>query len=183
MTKDEIRSELRAKRRALTAEEQNVMSVKITEQLISLPCIMQAETVMIYMSAFKEPSTAEIAEYLKSSQKKIVVPISNTQDYTITPVYLSGALSAGAYGIPEPTLCKPADIKAIDVALIPGIGFDLSGSRIGFGKGYYDRFLAEFTGLKIGICYDFQMLADIPTSEHDVKMDLIITEKRIYDDF
>lgn len=183
MTKDEIRSELRAKRRALTAEEQESLSGKITKRLISLPCISQAETIMIYMSAFKEPSTFEIAEHLKKAQKKIVVPISNTKDYTITPVYLSGTLAAGAYGIPEPMRRETADIKTIDVALIPGIGFDRTGSRIGFGKGYYDRFLAEFKGLKIGICYDFQILADIPSSEHDIKMDLIITEKRIYDDF
>lgn len=183
MTKDEIRSELKAKRRALTAEDQSEMSRAITDNFLSLSNYKNVDTVMVYMSAFKEPSTGGIIETLKRDSKNIIVPISNTDDFTITPSYFSETLKSGAYGIPEPQNIAKADIKDIDIALIPGIAFDTSGARIGFGKGYYDRFLSEFKGIKIGICYDFQVLSDIPSSDHDIKMDMIITEKRIYNDF
>ncbi len=183
MSKDEIRTALKSKRRALTAEEQAEKSSRITDFFLSLSLYNKADTVMIYMSSFNEPSTAAIIDALKRDSKRVVVPISNTADFTITPAYLSDAIKTGAYGIPEPEECIKADVADIDIALIPGIAFDKSGSRIGFGKGYYDRFLLEFKGIKAGICYDFQVLDEIPSSEHDIKMDMIITEKRIYNDF
>lgn len=185
ISKDEIRAAIKAKRRALSDAEIKEKSRLITGNLLSLPYLSEASTVMTYLSAFKEPDTSGIIDYLHQSEKKIVVPISNTSDYTITPSYLSSPdkLVRGAYGIFEPSECIAADINDINIALIPGIAFDIRGMRVGFGKGYYDRFLEQFTGLKIGICYDFQMLDFVPASEHDVKMDIIITEKRIYNDF
>lgn len=183
MTKDDIRSEMKAKRRALSLSEQLEMSNCITNNFLSLDCYKKSSVVMVYMSAFKEPSTAAIIDSLKRDNKKIIVPISNMENFTITPSYLSENLVSGAYSIAEPQKCIPADINDIDLALIPGIAFDAKGARIGFGKGYYDRFLSEFKGLKIGLCYNFQVFSDIPVSEHDIKMDMIITEKRIYNDF
>ncbi|MCH5212481.1 MAG: 5-formyltetrahydrofolate cyclo-ligase [Oscillospiraceae bacterium] len=185
ISKDEIRAAIKAKRRALSDIDIKTKSKRITDNLLSLSCFSEAVTVMTYLSAFKEPDTSEIIDYLYKSGRKIVVPISNTADYTITPSYLPSPdnLVRGAYGISEPSECIIADINDIDIALIPGIAFDLRGMRVGFGKGYYDRFLERFEGIKIGMCYDFQMLKFVPASEHDVKMDIIITEKRIYNDF
>ncbi len=185
MTKNEIRTDLKAKRRALTQEEINKKSENIFSHFMSLSCYDKADTVMVYLSAYKEPETRDIIGILLRDGKKVVVPISNTDNFTITPSYLvsTNDLKKGAYDIPEPNKCTEADINSIDIALIPGIAFDEKGSRIGFGKGYYDRFLSGFHGTKIGICYDFQLISDIPVSEHDIKMDMIITEKRIYNDF
>lgn len=185
ITKDEIRAVIKEKRRALSDVEIKTKSGLIIDNLLSLPRFSEATTVMTYLSAFKEPDTSGIIDYLYKSGRKIVVPISNTDDYTITPSYLTSPdkLVRGAYGISEPAECLIADINDIDIALIPGIAFDAHGMRVGFGKGYYDRFLEQFKGLKIGICYDFQMTNLVPASKHDVKMDIIITEKRIYNDF
>ncbi len=180
-SKDEIRSAQKAKRRLLTRGQINEASGRITEHLLSLDCCRNADTVMIYISAFKEPSTDGIISRLYADNKRIVVPISNTDTFTITPSYLTcpDKLIEGAYGIKEPAECIEADISGIDLALIPGIAFDENGARLGFGKGYYDRFLSDFNGIKAGICYDFQLLEHVPSSPHDVKMDIIITEKRI----
>jgi 5-formyltetrahydrofolate cyclo-ligase len=185
MTKDEIRDEIKAKRRALSADDIRIMSDKISSRLFALDCFKKASVVMTYLSAFKEPSTDSILDKLFSDNKKIVVPISNTEDFTITPSYLTSPdeLIRGAYGIKEPKSCIKADISDIDIAVIPAIAFDKRGCRIGFGKGYYDRFLSEFKGIKIGICYDFQLLERVPTSEHDISMDMIITEKGLWYDF
>lgn len=185
MTKDEIRNQVKAQRRQLTAEQIVQAGGRITDRLLSLDCCRQARTVMVYLSAFKEPATDEMIKRLNSAGKRLAAPISHTDTFTITPAYLGSpdSLTAGAYGIQEPSECLEAAVSDIDIALIPGIVFDKTGARIGFGKGYYDRFLAGFKGLKIGICYDFQVFDRIPSSFHDVKMDLIITEKRIYNDF
>lgn len=183
MTKSEIRDKMKAMRRALSKDDAALLSRSITEKVCSLPCFVNAGTVMTYISAFKEPDTAAIIENTLLNNKKCVVPVSNTDTHTITPVYITDTLVKGAYGIPEPDIINEADISDIDIALIPGIAFDMHGNRTGFGMGYYDRFLSQFKGLKIGLCYDFQLLPSIPADEHDIRMDLIITEKRIYDDF
>lgn len=185
MTKDEIRGRMKALRRALSADEIEDKSDSITRYVLSLDCFKQARTVMVYLSAFKEPSVRKIIDDLFISGKTVVVPISNMDDFTITPSLLKSRdkLRCGAYGIMEPEECIPVKAADIDLALIPGIAFDRRGMRAGFGKGYYDRFLAEFAGTKIGICYDFQLCENIPTDAHDIGMDIIITEKEIYDDF
>lgn len=185
MTKDELRDLMKARRRALSKDDIKIFSSAITKNVCSLPCFICADTVMIYLSSFKEPDTHTLLDYIFSHGKKCVVPVSDTDTFTITPSYITSMddLKKGAYGIPEPRTVNEAEIKDIDIALIPGIAFDRHGNRTGFGKGYYDRFLSEFKGVKIGICYDFQVQPSVPADAHDIKMDFIITEKRIYNDF
>lgn len=185
MNKNELREAMKSERRSLSPEFIKAASGNISDTIIHLPCLKNAKHIMIYLSAFKEPDTFKLIEILLGDGKEISVPISNTDTSTITPSLLKSldALKKGAYGIyePEEIICVPTD--TIDIALIPGIAFSKAGDRLGFGKGYYDRFLEEFGGVKIGIGYDFQICDTIPVSEHDIKMDMIITEKRIYNDF
>ena len=174
---------MRTKRRNLTKEFIERSSKRITEKVC--PILGSPTTVMVYLSAFNEPDTKDIINYLESNGIKIVIPISNTNTHTISLSYISGLddLEKGAYGILEPVSPVEVNPKEVDVVLVPGIAFSKRGDRLGFGKGYYDKFLADFTGAKIGICYDFQMVADIPSSPHDIKMNAIVTEKRMYNDF
>jgi len=88
-------------------------------------------------------------------------------------------MKKGAYGILEPKTVRKADENNIDVILVPGLAFDRNGGRMGFGKGYYDRLLESSKAVKIGLCYDFQILEKIPTESHDVPMNFVITEKEI----
>ncbi len=174
---------MKEKRRGLSQDF--IHSASLSIEYTALSQIQNLKTVMVYLSAFKEPKTRGIITSLLNSGIKTVVPISNTDTFTITPSELTSidTLKHGAYGIYEPKECIPVAINEIDAALIPGIAFSKNGGRLGFGKGYYDRFLSDFRGLKIGICYDFQVTDTLPTEIHDVKMDLIITEKRTYNDF
>lgn len=184
MTKDELRAEMKRLRRQLSKEEAEQKSRAAAGAVFALPQYRSAATVMAYMSSFKEISTAAIiSDAIK--HKRLVLPVSNTDSLTITPSYLKSEsdLVKGAYGIYEPRVIEPAETDDIDAAIIPGIAFDRRGGRLGFGKGYYDRFLSEFRGVKIGFCYEFQLIDELPLDSHDIPMDIIITEKRIYNDF
>ena len=183
MTKDEIRAAAICGRRALSHEDIIEKSRAIPTRL--MPFLDNADTVMCYIAAFNEPRTADIIQALYDAGKQIVVPVSDISNCTIRPSYLSSPdkLIRGGYGIPEPIEFIPADIDDIDISVIPGIAFDKSGMRIGFGKGYYDRFLAEFKGLRIGLCYELQLYDTLPHDLHDIPMDIIITEGNVYNDF
>lgn len=185
MNKEELREVMRKKRRELSPEFIKKASDNISDALINLSCIKNAKHITVYLSAFKEPDTFSLIEKLLSDGKRISVPVSNTDTFTITPSLIKSLdrLKKGTYGISEPKEIISVPIDKIDVALIPGIAFSDSGDRLGFGKGYYDRFLEEFKGVKIGVGYDFQIIDAIPVSEHDIGMDMIVTEKRIYNDF
>ncbi len=183
MNKDKIRSDIKAQRKSLSADFITSASNKITDTLISY--LEDKRCVMIYLSAFNEPDTFALAKELHKRDIKTVVPVSDTDSFTIIPSVIKSVsdLQKGAYGIYEPKAVSPVDISEIEVVIVPGIAFTKSGDRLGFGKGYYDRLLSDFKGVKIGVCYDFQIIDNIPVSPHDVSMDLIITESRIYNDF
>lgn len=183
MTKDNIRVFMRKKRREITNDFKIYASNQISNKII--PIISSLSCVMVYMSSFNEPDTSAIVKYLIDNNIKVVVPISNVNDFTITPSYISclDDLKKGAYGIYEPDVIYKAKLDDIDLILVPGIAFSKSGDRIGFGKGYYDKLLQNFSGKKVGICYDFQVIESVPASKHDIKMDMIVTEERIYNDF
>lgn len=172
---------MRAKRRALTADEVKQSSEKIRKLLFSLDCIKNAKTICTFLSAFKEPDTITIVRQLWEKKRRVIIPISDTQTNTLSLSRIDSMddLERGAYGILEPSVVKTADENTIDVILVPGLAFDRSGGRMGFGKGYYDRLLEMSSAVKIGLCYDFQLFDSIPTESHDVPMDFILTEKEI----
>ena len=179
--KDALRLKMREKRRALTTDEVNIKSAKIQVALFSLDCFKSADTVCTFISAFKEPDTVEIIKRLLGDGKKVVVPVTDTNNTTLILSYIENMadLKKGAFGILEPTTVKPARESDIDAVLVPGLAFDKNGGRMGFGKGYYDRFLEKTDAVKIALCYDFQLSDQIPTEPHDVPMDIIITESGV----
>ena len=180
MNKDALRAEMRALRRSLTSKEVEEKSRKIRENLFTLD--KNAETVLLYLSAFKEPSTAEIIADALNQKKRVAVPISDTNNFTLTLSYITGFddLQKGAYGILEPKKIIKADLSDIDLAVIPGLAFDKNGNRMGFGKGYYDKLLKDCKAHKTALCYSFQMFDKIPSDTHDIPMNTIITEDGIY---
>lgn len=183
MNKNELRMKMKAMRRALTSEEIAAKSKNIINRFTMLEEYKKARALSVYMSAFKEPDTLPLILQSKALNKKIAVPISNTDTRTLTLAYLGDntIMKKGAYGISEPELAVAADKNDIDIIAVPGLAFDKTGNRLGFGMGYYDSLLADMHALKVGFCYDFQLLDSIPTEEHDMLMDIIITEtKTIY---
>ena len=89
-------------------------------------------------------------------------------------------LLPGKFGIPEPRAEASPAGNEFDLILVPGLAFDLRGGRLGRGKGYYDRFLAEAHGLRAGVCFDDQIVGDVPLEPHDLRMDFVVTPSSVY---
>ncbi len=169
---------MRRMRKSLTPEDVAERSEIIRYKLLGKSQMREAKTVMMYVSAYKEPETLPIIEVLLSEGKQVVLPISVTSTNTIIPTYIDNTdeLKPGAYGILEPTIVRPVDVSDIDVVVVPGIAFDMHRNRLGFGKGYYDRFLSECDAYRIALCYDFQIVSDLPMTDNDIPMDMVLTE-------
>lgn len=178
--KDDLRKKLKAMRRSLSAEEMAAASEKINKRLKDV--LSGKRCVMAYLSAFKEVCVDGTIRTLLNNGAITAAPVTNEADFSITPFRLTdlNSVTHGAYGIREPLKNQQIDKRVIEAVIVPGIGFDRNGGRIGFGKGYYDRFLSDFDGLKIGVCYDFQLVDKIETDENDIPMDMIITESDCY---
>jgi 5-formyltetrahydrofolate cyclo-ligase len=186
--KKELRSKFLNRRNSLSCNEVNEKSTAIMEKLFSLPEFIKAGAVMFYVSFQNEVRTdSMIREALKN--KRVLVPaVAGTElDFFEIRDY-DNSLEKGKYGIPEPKDRKKAGLKleAIELAIVPGVVFDKQGGRIGFGMGYYDRFLRKLKKLNpgsilIGLAFNMQVMEKFHTDEHDVKMDKIITETNIWD--
>ena len=179
--KEELRIEMRKKRRALSKDIIKKSSAEICRQLFTLDEMKNAESVCVFLSAFNEPDTMRIIKQLWKDGKKVSAPVSDTETKTLSLFRIESIedLHKGAYGILEPEKTKSVSEEDIDVILVPGLAFDKKGGRMGFGEGYYDRLLAKSRATRIGLCYDFQLMDSIPTEEHDVSMNYIITAEKV----
>lgn len=176
LTKKELRKEVRLRKKQFTTNELKDLSLPIVRKLLELSVIKKAKTVMLYCSLPDEVYTTDLLHILKQKGKEIVLPVvtSNTE-MELRRYTADSDLHTGSFGIPEPCGERFTDIEKIDVAVIPGMGFDSKGNRMGRGKGYYDRFLENGRHIyKIGICFPFQMFDEIPVDENDIPMDLVL---------
>lgn len=177
-TKENTRRILRERKEAMLPEERLEKSRRICNHLINT--ILDGETVMVFTSKEKEVNTKPLIQALFERKNPVVVPIIQKEDVSLRLSYLRdfSALVPSTFGVPEPIGSEiAADAKDIDIIILPMLGFDRSGGRIGYGAGYYDRFLAKNPGLKkIGIAFACQEIGDLPVDENDVRMDLTITE-------
>ena len=176
--KEQLRKVLKEKRKNLSAAEIDEKSSAVAKNFLESDIYKKASTIMLYMPIQNEVDTGGIISKGFADGKRLVFPVTDRESGIITP-YLADEkadFKKGAFSVPEPTLRKEINLEEIDVVLVPGIGFDKSGNRIGFGKGCYDLFLCRCDALKIGVCYDFQLLEKIPSDIHDIKMDYVLTE-------
>jgi 5-formyltetrahydrofolate cyclo-ligase len=184
--KSRIRKKILQVRRSMDEAEKGRLDMKICRQILSLPVYRTAQTVMAYLNTWDEVQTAEIVRDILDSGKRLIVPYCDLERSEIIPCEifdLTGDLQTGNFGIrePNPANLKPIAPGEIDLVLVPGIAFDHGGNRIGFGKGFYDRFLPK---LKSGVCvaglaYSCQVVEHIAAEKHDYKMSLLITENSI----
>lgn len=111
-----------------------------------------------------------------SARKRILLPVVKGDDLELRLYTGDDRLTEGAFHIDEPTGTAFTDYAAIDLAVIPGVAFDRQGNRLGRGKGYYDRLLPRIpTAYKLGLCFPFQVLNQIPAEAHDIPMDEVLT--------
>jgi 5-formyltetrahydrofolate cyclo-ligase len=176
--KESVRKILRQKKEAMLPEDRLSKSQRICRHLMNV--ISDGETVMVFTSKEKEVNTRPLIMALFGQGNPVVVPIIVKEDYSLRLSYLRdfSALVPSTFGVPEPIGSEiPAAADDIDTIILPMLGFDRKGGRIGYGAGYYDRFLSKTPGLrKIGIAFACQEVDNLPVDENDIRMDAIITE-------
>ncbi len=179
--KSRIRQILRERKDSLDPKERLEKSRAICGHLLGH--IFDGETVMVYTSKEKEVNSAPLIIALFQRGNPVVVPIIEKEDVSLRLSYLRdmSLLVPSTFGVPEPIGSEiPVNPEEIDTIILPMLGFDRHGGRIGYGAGYYDRFLQKNQNLrKIGIAFACQEIEKLPVDENDVPMDCIITEDGI----
>ncbi|MBW2978191.1 5-formyltetrahydrofolate cyclo-ligase [Candidatus Woesearchaeota archaeon] len=180
MKKQEIRERVKEVRSNLPHETALEKSKGVIENLSKLKEFIKAKTIMPYVSLGVEVNTRElIKDELTKKEKKIIVPYIEEDIIKVSQLKDFNDLAAANYGILEPVK-KYKHKGDIDLVLVPGVAFDKNGSRVGFGKGYYDKFLKTLKkSLKIALAFEEQIVDFVPCEKHDKPVDMIITEKRI----
>ena len=182
MTKKDLRKIYMQKRSTLTPEERAAMSQKITDELIAMEALWQFKTFHIFLTIrkLKEKDTAPLIAFMQKKNRQIVVPRMNPQTKNIDSVLLTNdtVLETNAWGIDEPKGGKIISPDKIDVVFVPLLACDYRGNRIGYGGGYYDRFLAQCKPdvLKIGLSF-FPPETDLSPfmTEKDIRVSLVCT--------
>ena len=179
--KNSVRQILRQRKDAMIPEDRLSKSHRICRHLMKL--IADGETVMVFTSKEKEVNTKPLIMMLFERGNPVVVPIIVKEDISLRLSYLRdfSALVPSTFGVPEPIGSEiSARAEDIDTIILPMLGFDRNGRRIGYGAGYYDRFLSQNRKLhKIGIAFACQEFENLPVDENDIRMDYIITEEGI----
>lgn len=179
-TKQQLRQHVRKlKQKFLTAHtiaEQLEISERILTALQQTDAFQQAQTILAYYSLPDELHTLPFLNRW-TTQKTILLPKVVGDELTIHPYTGAESVAPGAFGINEPTTPPFTDYQAIDLVVVPGVAFDPQGNRLGRGRGYYDKLFAHLLPAdtkRIGVCYPFQLLPNIPTEPTDVTMDAVV---------
>lgn len=160
------------KRSSLTASQVKALSRSVYEKVIALEEFKRAQSLFSYISFGNEVLTELIIQNALTQGKQVFAP-RVTSAVDMEAVRYAPPFAQNSFGIFEPT-GKKSDKTEFDIILVPGIAFDRSGARLGFGRGYYDRFLAKVRGFKIGLCYEFQIEESLEQKPTDIKMDMLI---------
>ena len=183
LEKDKIRQEILEKRNNLSTEEVEKKSDLIIENLGKF--IKNAENIMIFMDMKNEVRITKLMKLYP--EKSFFIPKitdSKNREMKINR-YNENELVLHKFGYYESSSSDFYNENILDIVIVPAVVFDLEKNRIGFGGGYYDTFLKKIRGgnkkvLFIGICYDFQIIEKVPTEEHDVVLDFVVSESRIF---
>jgi len=183
--KDNLRKKILALRRSQSVTQIEVASSLIQRRILSLPLFKNAEAILFYLALKDEVQTEELIRKALSLSKRVAVPLVDSERRQILPSWikdLDRELTVGFRGIPEPkkSCVRTLDPRELDLVIVPGIVFDPGGHRLGFGGGFYDRFLARVSGItSLSLAFEFQVIDQVPYQGHDIAVDYIITEKRI----
>ncbi len=183
LTKAQLRESCLARRAALTTAKRRQMSAAIAKHVCAMPAFQDSQTVMLYMALPQEAQTAAILAESRYQGKRVTVPV-------VKPCGLVAAelptgqlqFQPGPFDIPEPAvstaIIPPEDINCV---MVPGIAFDRRGARLGFGKGYYDRFLCQLpaTTHVCGLAFSVQIVQHVPDLPHDVRMQSLVTDQGV----
>lgn len=185
--KNEIRAQYKAYRAALSREERAARDSSICSRFLSSITYRYAGVLLMYAPLDGEIDVMPIARQALADGKTVAFPRCSktecTMEYHI--VKSIDALTSGSYGILEPSADAPiwhaedSCAEAHPVCIVPGLVFDRAGYRVGYGKGYYDRYLGTFPGVRVGMVYADCVLAQIPRGRFDLSVDVLVTDKGV----
>ena len=175
MTKSELRSHIRALKRAMSEEAITEKSNLLAHAFFDTAFYRNAKTIYGYVSYNQEVRTLPILERALRDGKRIALAKCYGDDMRFIQVSDLNTLSKSKNGVPEPLADSPLGDDETALVLMPGLAFDASGHRLGYGRGYYDKFLAsEPNHPTVALCFDFQMMDHIAHDDHDVPVDLVL---------
>lgn len=181
-----LRKRILAARDQLSTIDRREKSKAVEYHFLSLLEMSQWSTLFVYVNFRSEVETVELINRCLNQGRRVAVPLVDAAAARMIPLLIQDPendLRPGYYGIPEPDPknCLPVEAKEIDAAVIPGSVFDLRGGRLGYGGGYYDRFLVNEApqAKRVGFAFELQVVEQVPILAHDQPLDILITEKRI----
>ncbi len=176
MNKSTLRREIRLRKEALTPRQIEVASLDLTEQFCSHPLYREAKTVFAYLSYNQEVRTEHLIRRARQDGKAVAVPKVINDEMVFLRLEEGDPISEGYKGIPEPIREVPLhDPTAL--VLLPGLAFDPQGHRLGYGGGFYDRFLSAEPHPTIALCFDFQMYDHLDCEDHDIPADAVLSAR------
>ena len=181
LSKSELRNMIKEEMANLDYAKKRIMDEKIRNNIYGLKEYCTAKTILTYVSKDKEVDTLDLITHSISLAKTICVPLTkNNNSLEIRKIEDLTDLKVGNFNILEPNEhTKIINPKELELLFIPGLAFGTGCERLGRGGGYFDRFLLESKGLKVGLAYEFQIFDSLPVQKHDIKMDMIVTDSRI----
>ena len=180
--KQELRLKCREARQSLSPETKKTLDSQVAENVRRLKEYRPAKTLLIYMSTPIEVDTVQIIKNAWEDGKRVAVPrcIPDSRDMEFHYIEDLDCLSPGTFSVLEPSAQLPVvtDFSGC-LMIVPGMQFDMKGYRIGYGKGYYDRYMVRFTGISAGICYSGELRPFMYHGRYDRCVDIVVTDKRI----
>lgn len=182
MPKQRLRETLLAQRMQLAEEERNELGRAAQEALIGSPLFQEADCIALYSPTRGEVETAGLFSVARQARKKVCYPRVEGERMAFIVVDSLSDLVRGTFGLLEPQEGLSVPVADLELMVVPGVAFDRSGHRLGYGKGFYDRELhaVGFSGVLIGLCYEFQLLGQLPAEPHDVPVDCLVTEQGLF---
>lgn len=174
--KQKIRRQMMERRNGMVTEEVERLSRQVQEHVVGSKEFALARTVGAYYAVGSEVRTSFLVDAARNRSKKVALPRIEGERIVFYE-FADGDLVEGKFGIREPR--PSASVDNIDLVLVPGIAFDYNGCRIGYGKGYYDRFLSMQRCFSMGLAYSFQVVDELPRGRFDRKLSSLATESGI----
>lgn len=183
--KNAIREEYKVRRREMDKDLRSERDAKICQHAIGLVSFRYAEYVLLYAALEDEIDIYEVARVALERGKKIAFPRCRKEDHTMKYHIVESLdqLKPDSYGILEPSedlpVYDPENAPGSAICFVPGLVYDKEGYRVGYGKGFYDRFLTNFKGSSVGVVYSDFILPVVPRGRFDVSVDILLTEKGV----
>jgi len=185
LIKKELRQQLRDLLAGISPQEHHDASLRACARLVETREYQHAEIIMVFLSLLMEIDTTPLVLRAWRDRKRVLTPKVSWEQRRMLPIEIRSLsddeLSESPLGIREPVQGMPFPVANIDLVLVPGLGFDEHGNRVGRGRGFYDHFLAhrDFKGVSCGFAFEKQVIPQVPIGEHDMQVDMLATDAAV----